>query len=112
MSQTPSPAATRRLTRAQRIARLRDELAREIGREREERRRQETRQKIVLGGAVIALLSAQDLPLVSKHNLVGRLLPLIAERDRADISALFSALVPPMPEAGPSSSSLPSQGAA
>jgi len=100
MSQPPSPAASRRLTRAQKIARLRDELAREIGREREEKRRQDARQKIILGGAVISLLSAPDLPPVSKHNLAARLLSVIAERDRADISALLSALVPPTPEAG------------
>jgi len=110
MSQTPPPAASRRLTRDQKIARLRDELAREISREKEEKRRQDTRQKILLGGAVLALLNGKDLPPVSKHNLVGRLLPLIAEKDRADISALLSALLPPSTDAAPASPSLPIQG--
>ena len=85
--------ASRRLTRAQRIARLRDALAREISREKEERRRAETRRKIVLGGALIALLSDPTLPPGSRHNLVNRLLSFIAERDRADVSAFLSSLL-------------------
>jgi len=88
-------AAARRLTRAQRIARLRDALAREISREKEERRRADTRRKIVLGAAVISLLTDETLALVSKHNLANRLLSLIAERDRGDMSAFLSSLLPP-----------------
>ena len=103
-------AVARRLTRAQRIARLRDALAREISREKEERRRADTRRKIVLGAAVIAVLTDETLPPGSRHNLASRLLSVIAERDRADISALLSAVLRPMSDAGCSSPSLPFQG--
>ena len=87
--------ASRRLTRAQRIARLRDALAREISREKEERRRADTRRKIVLGAAVIAVLTDTTLPPVSKHSLAKRLLAAIAERDRADVAVFLSSLLPP-----------------
>ena len=90
-----SAAASRRLTRAQKIARLRDALAREISREKEERRRAETRRKIMLGAALIALLSDPTLPPVSKHSLAKRLLAAIAERDRADVAVFLSSLLPP-----------------
>jgi len=89
-----SAAASRRLTRAQKIARLRDALAREISREKEERRRADTRRKIVLGGALIALLTDQTLSPVSKHDLARRVLHLIGPRDRADVSAFLSSLLP------------------
>jgi len=97
-----SGVASRRLTRAQRIARLRDALAREISREKEERRRADTRRKIVLGAALIALLSDPSLPPVSKHDLARRVLHLIGPRDRADVAVFLSSL---LPSAGPSQTS-------
>ena len=93
-SHVASAVASRRLTRAQRIARLRDALAREISREKEERRRAETRRKIVLGAAVISLLTDETLALVSRHNLANRLLALIGPRDRADVAVFLSSLLP------------------
>jgi hypothetical protein len=74
---------------------LRLALAREISREKEEARRRDTRRKIVLGSALLALLQKSDFPAGSKQKIVALLLPLIADRDRSDLAAFLSALVPP-----------------
>lgn len=47
--------------------------------ERERRRREDTRGKIVLGGALLAFFRKEP---VAARALIPRLLPLIAERDR------------------------------
>jgi hypothetical protein len=47
--------------------------------ERERRRREDTRGKIVLGGALLAFFRKEP---VAARALLPRLLPLIAERDR------------------------------
>jgi hypothetical protein len=91
---TPSPRPGRP-SRQQRIERLRLALAREVSREREEARRRDTRRKIVLGSAVIALLQKPDFPATSKQKIAALLLPLVAERDRADMSAFLATLLPP-----------------
>jgi hypothetical protein len=83
-----------RPTRQQRIERLRLALAREVSREREEARRRDTRRKIVLGSALIALFQKPDFPATSTQKIVALLLPLVAERDRADLSAFLATLLP------------------
>jgi hypothetical protein len=54
--------------------------------ERERRRRDDARAKIVLGGALLAFLRRE--PLASRAFLP-RLLPLVAERDQALVSQLM-----------------------
>jgi hypothetical protein len=92
---TIPPPRPGRPTRAQRIERLRLALAREVSREKEEARRRDTRRKIVLGAALLALFEKPDFPAGSKQKIVALLLPLVAERDRADLSAFLSGLLPP-----------------
>jgi len=94
---TNPPPRSGRPTRQQRIERLRLALAREVSREREEARRRDTRRKIVLGSAVIALLQKPDFPPGAKQKMVSLLVPLIGERDRADVGAFLAALLPPEP---------------
>lgn len=53
--------------------------------ERERRRREDTRGKIVLGGALLAFFRQEP---VAAKALMPRLLPLIAERDREVIVRL------------------------
>jgi hypothetical protein len=88
------PPRPGRLTRQQRIERLRLALAREVSREREEARRRDTRRKILLGAALLALFEKPDFPAGSKQKIVALLLPLVAERDRADLSAFLATLLP------------------
>ncbi len=54
--------------------------------EREQRRRQDTRGKIILGAALLAFLRGEP---VAARAFLPRLLPLVAERDHATILALF-----------------------
>ncbi len=54
--------------------------------ERERRRREDTRAKIVLGGALLAFFRKE--PIAAKA-LMPRLLPLIAERDREMVARLL-----------------------
>jgi hypothetical protein len=49
----------------------------------------------VLGAALLALFEKPDFPAGSKQKIVALLLPLVAERDRADLSAFLSGLLPP-----------------
>jgi hypothetical protein len=83
-----------RPTRQQRIERLRLALAREVSREKEEARRRDTRRKIVLGAALLGLLQKPDFPAGAKQKLAALLLPLISERDRADVGAFLATLLP------------------
>jgi hypothetical protein len=89
---TPRPSPGRP-TRAQRIERLRLALAREVSREKEEARRRDTRRKIVLGSALLALLQKPDFPAGAKQKIAALLLPLISERDRADVAAFLGTLL-------------------
>jgi hypothetical protein len=90
---TPSPRPGRP-SRQQRIERLRLALAREVSREKEEARRRDTRRKIVLGAALLALLQKPDFPPGAKQKMVSLLVPLIGERDRAAVAAFLSELLP------------------
>lgn len=54
--------------------------------ERERRRREDTRSKIILGGALLAFFRMEP---VAAKALMPRLLPLIAERDRALVARLL-----------------------
>lgn len=56
-------------------------------RERERRRREVTRAKIILGGALLALFRAE--PVVARA-LAPRLLPLVSEHDRGTVARLLS----------------------
>lgn len=53
--------------------------------ERERRRREDTRGKIILGGVLLAFFRKEPL---AARALMPRLLPLIAERDREMIARL------------------------
>jgi hypothetical protein len=92
---TTPPPRPGRPTRAQRIERLRLALAREVSREKEEARRRDTRRKIVLGSALIALFQKPDFSAASKQKIAALLLSLVAERDRPDVSAFLATLLPP-----------------
>lgn len=59
----------------------------EVRQERERRRRETTRAKIILGGALIALFRAEP---VAARALAPRLLPLVPERDRGLVATLLS----------------------
>ncbi len=81
-------SAPNRLDRLrQRAAALDLRIRRAASEERERRRREDARSKIVIGGALLALLRAEP---VAARALAPRLLPLIAERDRELIAALLS----------------------
>lgn len=54
--------------------------------ERERRRREDTRAKIILGGALLAFFRQEP---VAAKALMPRLLPLIAERDREIVVRLL-----------------------
>lgn len=54
--------------------------------ERERRRREDTRGKIVLGGALLAFFRREP---VAARALMPRLMPLIAERDRDLVAQLL-----------------------
>lgn len=75
----------RRATREARRAKLDLRIRALASEERERRRREDTRGKIVLGGALLAFFRQEP---VAAKALMPRLLPLIAERDREVIVRL------------------------
>jgi len=91
----PLSAADRALARQQKIARLREQMAREVSREKEEKRRRDTRFKIVLGGALISLMGDKNLQPGTRQHLLTRLMAVMSEKDRADFADMLSDLQPP-----------------
>lgn len=57
-----------------------------VAQERERKRREDARAKILLGGALLALFRNEP---IAARALTPRLLPLIAERDRELVARLF-----------------------
>ena len=75
----PKTPEERRAAREARRAKLDLRIHALASEERERRRREDTRGKIVLGGALLAFFRQEP---VAAKALMPRLLPLIAERDR------------------------------
>lgn len=74
-----------KLTRLrQRAAALDLKIRRAAADERERRRREDVRSKIILGGALLAFLRAEP---VAARALAPRLMPLVSERDRPFVAA-------------------------
>lgn len=59
----------------------------EVRQERERRRREDTRAKIIVGGAFIALLRSEP---IMARALAPKLLPFVAKSDQAQVKALFA----------------------
>lgn len=81
-----SPNERRAALEAQR-ARLDLRIRALTAQERERRRREDTRSKIILGGALLAFLRREPS---ARRAFLPRLLPFIAERDKGLVLALLA----------------------
>lgn len=82
----PQSAEERRAALEARRAKLDLRIRALASEERERRRREDTRAKIILGGALLAFFRQEP---VAAKALMPRLLPLIAERDRTLVVRLL-----------------------
>lgn len=79
MTISPKQPEERRAALEARRAKLDLRIRALVSEERERRRREDTRGKIILGGALLAYFRAEP---VAARAIMPRLMPLIAERDR------------------------------